>query len=207
MQRQSRNRASQDSRTAILAGAGRAFGRLGYGTCRVEDIIEEAGVSRGTFYKFFDSKEAVFDSIEQAFDLSFVQAMQSVDDPRLSPQARAEAYLDAYLRWIVGWRDLARTMWTDPTRPGAETLNQVRNDALTAFIGLVAGLVNDMGIPEADPMIYRGILGAVSEIGMSVVEQPRLTDNELIRARKAIIHIITASLTPPTDAPQPIPTQ
>jgi hypothetical protein len=133
--------------------------------------------------------------------------MQSVDDPRLSPQARAEAYLDAYLRWIVGWRDLARTMWTDPTRPGAETLNQVRNDALTAFIGLVAGLVNDMGIPEADPMIYRGILGAVSEIGMSVVEQPRLTDNELIRARKAIIHIITASLTPPTDAPQPIPTQ
>jgi len=207
VQRQSRNRASQDSRTAILAGAGRAFGRLGYGTCRVEDIIEEAGVSRGTFYKFFDSKEAVFESIEQAFDLSFVQAMQSVDDPRLSPQARAEAYLDAYLRWIVGWRDLARTMWTDPTRPGAETLNQVRNDALTAFIGLVAGLVNDMGIPEADPMIYRGILGAVSEIGMSVVEQPRLTDNELIRARKAIIHIITASLTPPTDAPQPIPTQ
>ncbi|HQZ84050.1 MAG TPA: TetR/AcrR family transcriptional regulator [Actinomycetota bacterium] len=207
MQRQSRNRASQDSRTAILAGAGRAFGRLGYGTCRVEDIIEEAGVSRGTFYKFFDSKEAVFESIEQAFDLSFVQAMQSVDDPRLSPQARAEAYLDAYLRWIVGWRDLARTMWTDPTRPGAETLNQVRNDALTAFIGLVAGLVNDMGIPEADPMIYRGILGAVSEIGMSVVEQPRLTDNELIRARKAIIHIITASLTPPTDAPHPIPTQ
>ncbi len=207
MQRQSRNRASQDSRTAILAGAGRAFGRLGYGTCRVEDIIEEAGVSRGTFYKFFDSKEAVFESIEQAFDLSFVQAMQSVDDPRLSPQARAEAYLDAYLRWIVGWRDLARTMWTDPTRPGAETLNQVRNDALTAFIGLVAGLVNDMGIPEADPMIYRGILGAVSEIGMSVVEQPRLTDNELIRARKAIIHIITASLTPPTDAPHPLPTQ
>jgi len=207
VQRQSRNRASQDSRTAILAGAGRAFGRLGYGTCRVEDIIEEAGVSRGTFYKFFDSKEAVFESIEQAFDLSFVQAMQSVDDPRLSPQARAEAYLDAYLRWIVGWRDLARTMWTDPTRPGAETLNQVRNDALTAFIGLVAGLVNDMGIPEADPMIYRGILGAVSEIGMSVVEQPRLTDNELIRARKAIIHIITASLTPPTDAPHPIPTQ
>ncbi len=207
MQRQSRNRASQDSRTAILAGAGRAFGRLGYGTCRVEDIIEEAGVSRGTFYKFFDSKEAVFESIEQAFDLSFVQAMQSVDDPRLSPQARAEAYLDAYLRWIVGWRDLARTMWTDPTRPGAETLNQVRNDALTAFIGLVAGLVNDMGIPEADPMIYRGILGAVSEIGMSVVEQPRLTDNELIRARKAIIHIITASLTPPTDEPHPTPTQ
>ncbi|MDQ1306171.1 MAG: hypothetical protein QG671_2003 [Actinomycetota bacterium] len=200
MQRQSRNRASQDSRTAILAGAGRAFGRIGYGTCRVEDIIEEAGISRGTFYKFFDSKEAVFESIEQAFDLSFVQAMQSVDDPRLSPQARAEAYLDAYLRWIVGWRDLARTMWTDPTRPGAETLNQVRNDALTAFIGLVAGLVNDMGIPEADPMIYRGILGAVSEIGMSVVEQPRLTDDELIRARKAIIHIITASLTPPADA-------
>ena len=196
MQRQPRTRASQDSRTAILAGAGRAFGRLGYGTCRVEDIIEEAGISRGTFYKFFDSKEAVFESIEQAFALSFVQAMQSVDDPRLTPQARAEAYLDAYLRWIVGWRDLARTMWTDPTRPGAENLNAVRNAALTSFIGLVAGLVNDMGIPEADPMIYRGILGAVSEIGMSVVEQARLTDDELVRARKAIIHIITASLAP-----------
>jgi AcrR family transcriptional regulator len=199
VQRQSRSRATQDSRTAILAGAGRAFGRLGYGTCRVEDIIDEAGISRGTFYKFFDSKEAVFDSIEQAFDLSFVQAMQSVDDPRLTPQGRAEAYLDAYLRWIVGWRDIARTMWTDPTRPGAENLTAVRTAAMTSFIGLIAGLVNDMGIPEADPMIYRGILGAVSEIGMSVVEQPRLTDAELIRARKAILHIISASLTPEAD--------
>jgi AcrR family transcriptional regulator len=44
-----------------LLGAGRkVFGELGYAGARVEDIIEAAGTSRATFYRYFKSKNALF---------------------------------------------------------------------------------------------------------------------------------------------------
>lgn len=195
MPKDKRGNAAPGTRGTILAGAGRAFGRLGYGACRVEDIIESAGVSRATFYKFFDSKERVFDAIEEAFEFSFIHAMQSVDDPRLSPSERAEEYLDTYLRWMVGWREVARVMWTDPTRPRAGSVPEARNAAFRGFVDLIAELTTGMGAPTADPLVYRGLLGAIGEIGLAVVESPRTSDADLLRARRAIIRIVAATLT------------
>lgn len=188
------SRVERDSRTRILAGAGRAFGQLGYGTCRVEDIIEEAGVSRGTYYKFFDSKEAVFDEIEQAFELSFVQSMEGVVTPDMEPWDQATALLDGYLRWIAGWRDIARMLWTDPTRPRAQSVNESRANAFNVFIGVIGELATGAGVEDGNPLVFRGILGAISEIGLHVVELPRVGEAELRDAREAILQIVVGSL-------------
>ncbi len=192
----SHSRVERDSRTRILAGAGRAFGRLGYGTCRVEDIIDEAGVSRGTFYKFFESKEAVFDEIEQAFELSFVHSMEGAYQPGADPGHQAEELVDAYLRWIAGWRDVARMLWNDPTRPRAHTLDEARANAFNEFIVGIHHLVTEAGITDVDPLIYRGILGAIGEIGLHVIELPRVSSDDLANARRAILQIVAGSLSP-----------
>ncbi len=183
-----------DNRNAILEGAGSAFARLGYGACRVEDIIEDAGVSRATFYKFFDSKEQVFDTVEDAFYLSFVTAIQGAIRPDLSPAEQADALLEAYLRWITGWRVLARTLWTDATRPRAQTLRDTREAAFKDFVDAIADLNVARGAPPADPFVSRGIIAAISEIGMALTEMPRVTEKDIQRARAAIIHMIVATL-------------
>lgn len=190
-----RPRQSPNSRTAILAGAGRAFGRIGYGPCRVEDIIEEAGVSRATFYKCFTSKEDVFDAIEQAFESSFVQAMEGLDSPELTAHERAIGYVDAYLTWLAGWRDVARVLWSDPTRPHAASVAQARQEAFRVFVDLIAELAVDSGLPPDDPLIYRGILAGISEIGLSVIELPHVTDRDLTVARDAILRLAVGALT------------
>jgi AcrR family transcriptional regulator len=46
-------------RTVLDAGL-RVFSDKGYHQTRVSDIIEEAGIARGTFYLYFDSKNAIF---------------------------------------------------------------------------------------------------------------------------------------------------
>ncbi len=46
-----------------MEGARRAFERLGYQATRVEDILQEAGVSRPTFYRVFHNKEEVYAEI------------------------------------------------------------------------------------------------------------------------------------------------
>ncbi len=197
------SRVERDSRTRILAGAGRAFGRLGYGTCRVEDIIEDAGVSRGTYYKFFDSKEAAFDEIEQSFEQSFVQSMEGVFDPDAEPWQQADALVDSYLRWISGWRDVARVLWQDPSRPRADSVKQARADAFNIFVDVIGGLVTGMGMEGGNPLIYRGMLGAISEIGLYVIELPEVTEENLQEARKAIIQIVVGSMKAPEPPIEP----
>lgn len=48
------------TRERILSGARRAFARLGYAGTRVEDILQEANVSRPTFYRVFRNRDEVY---------------------------------------------------------------------------------------------------------------------------------------------------
>lgn len=186
----------RETRGTILVAAGRVFGRLGYAGTRVEDILQEAAVSRATFYKFFESKEAVFLAIEESFDFSFMQAMSGVDTGRLAPLQQAEEFIDVYLRWIVGWRGVARVMWTDPTRPRAGVVIESRTSAHQAFLELVKRVVIDIGVSDPDPFVLRGLLGAISEVGMALIEAPRTSDTDIDRARAAIVRLAAAALTP-----------
>ena len=47
-------------RREILQAARRVFGERGYHRTHVSDLIEAAGIARGTFYLYFESKDAVF---------------------------------------------------------------------------------------------------------------------------------------------------
>ena len=47
-------------RSEVLDIALRVFAANGYHQTRITDIIDAAGVARGTFYLYFDSKEAIF---------------------------------------------------------------------------------------------------------------------------------------------------
>lgn len=47
----------------ILDAARRAFARYGYDATSIEAILEEAGISRGTLYHYFQSKENLFLSL------------------------------------------------------------------------------------------------------------------------------------------------
>ena len=56
-------RAKQERRRQILAAAKAVFAEAGYHGASIHAIIERAQIARGTFYLYFESKAAVFDSI------------------------------------------------------------------------------------------------------------------------------------------------
>ncbi len=118
--------------------------------------------------------------------------LQTTAMPSLKEQV--DALLEAYLQWITGWRVLARTLWTDATRPRAQTLRDTREAAFKDFADVIADLNVARGAPPADPFVYRGIIAAISEIGMALTEMPRVTEKDIQRARAAIIHMIVATL-------------
>ena len=52
-----------DRRRHLVRSARQVFARKGYYQTSVADLIQEAGVARGTFYNYFESKRAVFQEV------------------------------------------------------------------------------------------------------------------------------------------------
>lgn len=48
------------TRSALLAAAGRVFAERGYHGATLEDVVAEAGVSKGALYHYFHSKQELF---------------------------------------------------------------------------------------------------------------------------------------------------
>ena len=85
-----RQLATETYREAILEAAERAFLGAGYHQAKMSDVAREAGVSIGTLYNYFDSKEQVFSSLVEAGRAEFLAALDVVD-PSVSPLERAFA--------------------------------------------------------------------------------------------------------------------
>jgi AcrR family transcriptional regulator len=61
-----RERTKAANRAALLEAARDAFGELGYEAAGVRDIVRRTDLAPGTFYNYFDDKEAVFRAVVEA---------------------------------------------------------------------------------------------------------------------------------------------
>ena len=76
-----------DSRRAQLVAAARAvFAAKGYHAAGVADIIDGAGVARGTFYNYFESKRAIFQAVLIELMDDVVRAVAPIDVARSVPE-------------------------------------------------------------------------------------------------------------------------
>lgn len=75
---------SEETRTRITEAAIKLFSTRGFNTASVDDICEEAGISKGAFYHHFESKQALFlallDGWLQAID-NAIQASKDMTAP------------------------------------------------------------------------------------------------------------------------------
>ena len=85
------------TRSALLTAAREAFEERGFDDCRMNDIADAAGVSHGTVYTYFESKEEI---LGQVIDELLVELQDDLRTSAKDPMARiAEAnkrYLQAY---------------------------------------------------------------------------------------------------------------
>jgi AcrR family transcriptional regulator len=91
----------QRIRERLLAEGQRQFAAYGLKKTRVEELAASAGISKGAFYLFYASKEALFmDVMEQAEAWFRQEVLAVIDRPGPSPQARLFAVLHkAFTLW------------------------------------------------------------------------------------------------------------
>lgn len=68
-----------ERRSQILARARDVFARRGYHAAKIDEIVEAAGVARGTFYLYFDDKRAIFAELVDRFLARLHLSIQRID--------------------------------------------------------------------------------------------------------------------------------
>lgn len=92
------------TRTALLTAAREAFEERGYDDCRMNDIADRAGVSHGTVYTYFESKEAILGGV---IDELLVELRDDLRTSAKDPMARIE---EANRRYLQAYRHNARLL-------------------------------------------------------------------------------------------------
>ena len=59
---------TKTTKKKIVSAAWRLFYEQGYDNTTVDDIVEESGTSKGSFYHYFDGKDALLSSLSILFD-------------------------------------------------------------------------------------------------------------------------------------------
>ncbi len=100
IERSQRWQRRKDARPAELLDAALAeFFEKGFAAARLEDIAARAGVSKGTIYLYFDSKEDVFEALVKAIPQANVEAMREAASDTSIP---ADVLLERLLRAVGG---------------------------------------------------------------------------------------------------------
>lgn len=69
----------QLTKKKIVTAAWKLFYRQGYDDTTVDEIIRESGTSKGTFYHYFDGKDALLSSLSYLFDDKYEELLPTLE--------------------------------------------------------------------------------------------------------------------------------
>ena len=69
---------TRNTRGRIIDAAWKLFYRQGYDDTTVEEIIEESGTSRGSFYHYFQGKDGLLSTLADVFDRKYEELSEDM---------------------------------------------------------------------------------------------------------------------------------
>ena len=95
---------NEQIRNDLIRAARRCGITIGMRKTSVEQLTEAVGISKGSFYKFFDSKELLFFAVlEDIHTECFAAAQKSLqENAAIDPASRTAAAILAACRWLSG---------------------------------------------------------------------------------------------------------
>lgn len=163
-----RSRKGEQTRARLLAAAKTVFERAGFLDARVSDIAEEAGLSHGSFYHYFDSKEEVFREVVEAVEEKLSSPLGSVILDPASNATPRERIAEAIRRHMEAYREEAEIIGViEMVSRYDHQLRESRNRRLESYRALVAGSLLQLqqhGLVDADldPEVASAVLGSMT---------------------------------------------
>lgn len=179
-------------RAALLQAARRSVATVGMRRSRVEDWAREAGISKGAFYRFFDSKEALLVEVMREGEAALRARLHAAPDLHAALTLLFEAVeLHPALQSLADADELAWLAHALP--PGA--LEAAREDDDRFFAAWLAALQARGWVREdLDPAAFLGLAGA----SLALVQGRALVGEARFGATRALlVEALEGALRPP----------
>jgi AcrR family transcriptional regulator len=163
-----RSRKGAETRARLLAAAKEIFEENGFLDARISDIAERAGLSHGSFYHYFDSKEEVFREVAEAVETQLSAPLGDVVlDPTsdATPKERIEQAIRLHME---SYRREARIMGViEQVSRYDEHVKAARTKRHQYYAAQVEESIrqlqrHQLADPDLDPVITAAALGSMT---------------------------------------------
>jgi AcrR family transcriptional regulator len=185
---------SEQTRGALIAAARRLFAERGYADVGTEEIVREAGVTRGALYHHFDGKRELMRAVYEELESELAQELADSVVPGVGVRATlrtgAERFLDHCLE-----PEIQQIALLDA--PAVLGWDEWREVGARYGLGLIAGLLAtgmDSGELRRQPIepLAHALLGALDEVAMFVAraEDPETARSEAGQTLANIVEML-----------------
>lgn len=185
------NTKAQQTRERILDAALNIFASKGYHDTRMDDIVSEAGSSKGSVYFHFPGKEALFLALVDEFASRLEARLAEAIAAEEGGMRRVEAALDAGLAVFGEYRRLAKLFLVQAVGLG-QTFETKRLEILDKFAHLIQKhldeAIADGDILPIDSQITAyAWVGAINELIMRWVQNGEPTPERIAPALRTLL--------------------
>jgi AcrR family transcriptional regulator len=165
-----------ERRTQLLRLGIQLFATRAYDEISIDDIAEEAGISKGLLYHYFQSKREFYVEAIRASSQHLLQLTEP--DPLLPPSARLRAAIDAHLDYIQGHGAVYQTIYNGGISVAPEVgviLDEHRAIVMGRFL-------KNLGVSKPRPVLraaLRGWVALVEGASLDWIAHPQLSRDAL----------------------------
>lgn len=157
-------------RTQILSAAYKIFSQRGYHCATVDEIVQTAGIGKGTVYNYFNNKEHLFYTLIKERSEPFEAVYFKIAKSQLDIQTKLERLLFEHLKFLLDNGELWSVMMHDIFGGGTTDFDEKQRekyrvhfhrpiDLLGEVIneGIAAGILKNIDARKAAHMIFSSI--------------------------------------------------
>jgi AcrR family transcriptional regulator len=174
---------SEATTGALVAAARRLFAERGYAAVGTEEVVREAGVTRGALYHHFAGKREVLAAVHEQIESELAQELAETLRPDAGPLETLQRGADAFLDRCLD-REVQQVVLLDA--PAVLGWERWREIGARYGLGLIEALLSagmEQGEVRRQPVtpLAHALLGALDEVAMYVAraEDPRAARREV----------------------------
>ncbi len=170
----------------ILRAAQKVISEKGYAAASIADILEAADISRGTFYLYFENREALFHELIDGFIHQLMNCIQSVRKEDGDPVQLLFANVKRVVDLLFDNRELTIILLREAVAHDRSVDQKLHHLYMFLHRNLTSALRNgaDWGLTRKvdEDVVSLALLGSVKEVLYQylVVKQDAIPDREAI---------------------------
>ena len=166
-----------DERRAQLIELGtRLFSTRSYEDISIDDVAEEAGISKGLLYHYFGGKREFYVEVIRAASQELRRLTEP--DPSLSPPQRLKAAIDAHLNYVQTHTAVYGAIYKSGVAIAPE-VSRILEEHREVVMGY---FLRDFGVSRPRPLLraaLRGWIGMFEAVCLDWIDHPKLDRAEL----------------------------